>query len=159
MTLYELTDEYKQLLDMMEDPDIDPQIITDTMEGVQGEIEIKAEGYIRVMKELEAEADKINNELKRLGNRWDSCQTNIKRLKESLLATMQVMDKPKIQTEHFRLSIAKNGGVQPMKITGDVPPEFCKLEPDNKKIREALYEGDNLDFAHLEERGVHLNVR
>lgn len=158
MTLYELTDEYKQLLEMMEDPDIDPQIITDTMEGVQGEIEIKAEGYIRVMKELEAEADKINNELKRLGNRWDSCQTNIKRLEESLLTTMQVMDKPKIQTEHFRLSIAKNGGLKPMKITGEVPPEFCKLEPDTKRIREALSNGE-LDFAHLEERGVHLNVR
>ena len=158
MTLYELTDEYKQLLEMMEDPDIDPQIITDTMDGVEGEIEIKAEGYIRVMKELEAEADKINNELKRLGNRWDSCQTNIKRLKESLLNAMQIMDKPKIQTEHFRLSIAKNGGLQPMTITGEVPPEFCKLEPDNKRIREALSNGE-LDFAHLEERGVHLNVR
>jgi hypothetical protein len=71
---------------------------------------------------------------------------------------MQVMDKPKIQTEHFRLSIAENGGLQPMKITGEVPPEFCKLEPDTKRIREALSNGE-LDFAHLEERGVHLNVR
>ena len=158
MTLYELTGQYLTLLEMMEDPETDPQIITDTMEGVEGEIEIKAENYIRVMKELEAEADKINNELKRLGNRWDACQMNIRRLKESLLTTMQIMDKPKIQTEHFRLSIAKNGGVQPMKITRDVPPEFCKLEPDTKRIREALNDGE-LDFAHLEERGVHLNVR
>ena len=158
MTLYELTGQYMTLLEMMEDPETDPQIITDTIEGVEGEIEIKAENYIRVMKELEAEADKINNELKRLGNRWDACQMNIRRLKESLLTTMQIMGKPKIQTEHFRLSIAKNGGLQPMKITGEVPPEFCKLEPDTKRIREALNDGE-LDFAHLEERGVHLNVR
>lgn len=158
MTLYELTGQYLTLLEMMEDPETDPEIIADTMEGVEGEIEIKAENYIRVMKELEAEANKIDAELRRLGHRWDACQINIRRLKESLLNAMQVMDKPKIQTEHFRLSIAKNGGVRPVKITGEVPPEFCRLEPDSRKIREALNEGE-LDFAHLEERGVHLNVR
>lgn len=158
MTLYELTQEYQELLAMMEDPDIDPQVIADTMEGLDGEIEIKAESYIRVLKELEAESNKIDAEVKRLGNRWDACQINIRKLKDSLLTSMQETGKDKIQTEHFRISVAKNGGLKPIRVTGDVPPEFCKLEPDNKKIREALNNGE-LEFAHFEERGVHLSVR
>ena len=53
-TLYELTNDYLTLLDMAEDPDIDEQALIDTMEGIEGEIEIKADGYARVMKQLEA---------------------------------------------------------------------------------------------------------
>lgn len=158
MTLYELTREYQELLAMMEDPDVDPQTVEDTLEGLDGEIEIKAENYIRVIKELEAESNKLDMEIKRLTSRWDSCQINIRKLKESLLTSMQETGKDKIRTEHFRISVAKNGGLKPIRVTGDVPPEFCKLEPDSKKIREALNNGE-LGFAHFEERGVHLSVR
>ena len=64
---------------------------------------------------------------------------------------MQETGKDKIKTEHFRISVAKNGGLKPIRVTGDVPPEFCKLEPDSKKIREALNNGE-LQFAPFEER-------
>ena len=57
-TLYSLTSEYLQLLDMMQDPDVDPQTVADTIEGIEGEIEIKADNLITVCKELEAQAAK-----------------------------------------------------------------------------------------------------
>ena len=161
MTLYDLTGEYMKLLTMMEDPDVDPEVLQDTLEAVGGEIEDKAEGYVCVAKELEAEADKFDKEIERLIKNRDSLRNNAKRVKATLLSAMDLIDKPKLTTEHFRVSIARNGGLQPMKITGDVPEEYLiyKPEPDNKKIREALDNGLALDFAHLEERGRHLNIR
>ena len=164
MTLYELTAEYQNLLELAEDPETDPEVFNDTMEGLTGEIEIKAEGYVIVMKELEAQADKLDKEISRLTARKSTCQNSIKRMKESLMSAMQATGKTKLPTEHFKLSIAKNGGVQPMYVTPeikDIPEEYIirKPEPDNNKIRQALTEGKNLDFAHLEERGVHLSVR
>lgn len=33
-TLYELTEEYRQLLEMMEDDTVDPEVLQDTLEGV-----------------------------------------------------------------------------------------------------------------------------
>lgn len=42
-TLYELTEEYRQLLEMMEDDTVDPEVLQDTLEGVDGEIEAKAD--------------------------------------------------------------------------------------------------------------------
>lgn len=158
MTLYELTNEYLELLDMMQDPDVDPEVLQDTMEAVGGDLEVKADSYVIVMKELQAQADKFKNEIERLTKQKTSIENNIKRMKESLLTSMQAIGKDKLPTEHFKLSIANNGGLQPLKITGDVPEEYCKLEPDNNKIREAL-KYEKLDFAHLEERGVSLRVR
>ena len=161
MTLYDLTGEYMELLAMMEDPDVDPEVLQDTMEAIDGEIEYKAEGYVCVAKELEAEADKFDKEIERLIRNRDSLRNNAKRVKATLLNAMDLIDKPKITTEHFKVSIAKNGGLQPMKITGEIPEDYLlyKPEPDNKKIREALDSGLVLDFAHLEERGRHLNIR
>lgn len=157
-TLYELTNEMIELMEMMQDPEVDPEVLADTMEAVGGELEIKADNYVIVMKELEAQKAKWKDEKDRAASFEAAIDNNIKRMKESLLSSMQAIGKDKLPTEHFKLSIAKNGGLQPMKITGEVPAEYCTLEPDNAKIREALKSGE-LPFAHLEERGVHLNVR
>ena len=43
MKLYELTGMYLQLMNMMDDPDIDPDLIRDSMESLDGEIEDKAD--------------------------------------------------------------------------------------------------------------------
>lgn len=163
-TLFELTNEYQELLSMMEDPEIDPEILQDTMEAIQGEIEIKADNYCVVIKELEAEAGKWKAEKERAAKLELSINNNIKRMKENLLSSMQAAGKKKLPTEHFNLSVAKNGGIQPMYITpeiADIPEDYLirKPEPDKEKIRKELSEGKQLGFAHLEERGTHLSIK
>lgn len=163
-TLYELSNQYVMLLRMAEDPDIDPQVIEDTLESLDGEIEDKAEGYVCVIKELEANIAKYDSEIKRLTERKTAEANHIKRMKERLMTTMTDIGKTKVKTEHFSVSVARNGGAQPMTITAtidQIPEEYIIREPkaDTKKIREALVSGEALDFAHLEERGTHLNIR
>ena len=153
MTLYELTDEFRQLLDMMEDPDIDQEVLNDTLEAVLGDIEYKADGYAIVIGELTAKASHIADEIKRLNDWKKHITENVDRMKMCLMKAMDATWQKKIETEHFRISVRTNGGLQPMEITGDVPAEYCKLEPDNTKIRGALADGIVLDFAHLNERG------
>ena len=74
------------------------------------------------------------------------------------MEAMKLSGQKKMATEHYNLSIARNGGEVPLIITGDVPEKYCDLVPNNKKIREALNHGD-LEFARLGERGEHLSVR
>ena len=159
-TLYEITGDYLRLLEMLEE-NIDPQAFKDTLEGIEGEFEIKADGYARVLKELNAEADKYNAEIQHMAARRDSINNRGKMLKQHLYDSMKATGKLKFKTDLFSFGIQKNGGVQPMEILPDVtiPDEYCRKEPDNAKIREALKNGAELPFAVLKERGEHLSIR
>lgn len=157
-TLYQLQAEYMQLLDMLQDPDVDPEIITDTLEGIEGEIEIKADSLITVCKELEAQAQKWKTEKERAEKNQRTAENSAKRIKESILQAMQMAGKQKMPTEHYSLSIAKNGGLAPLVLKGPVPMEYCKHEPDNTKIRELL-KNNSVGWAELGEKGVHLGIR
>ena len=58
--IYEITNDYLQIMAMLEDPELDAQTLADTMEGIEGEFEIKAENYAKVMKNLEGDIPAIN---------------------------------------------------------------------------------------------------
>lgn len=161
-TLYEITGDYLRLLEMLEEEEnIDPQTFADTLEGIDGEFEIKADGYARVLKELSAEAGKYDAEIQRMASRRDSLNNRSKMLKQHLYDSMKATGKVKFKTDLFSFGIRKNGGVQPMEIVPgtEIPDAFCKKEPDNDKIRKALKNGAELPFAVLKERGEHLSIQ
>jgi len=161
-TLYEITGDYLRLLEMLEEEEsIDLQAFNDTLEGIEGEFEIKADGYSRVLKELKAEAGKYDAEILRMTTRLDSLNNRSKMLKQHLYESMKATGKTKFKTDLFSFGIQKNGGLQPMEIVSDVeiPDEYCRKEPDNIKIREALKNGAELSFVVLKERGEHLSIR
>lgn len=161
-TLYEITGDYLRLLEMLEeDEDIDEQAFKDTLDGIDGEFEIKADGYARVIKELSAEEKKFKAEIERMTAKMNAISNNSARLKQHLYDSMKATGKLKFKTDLFNFGIQKNGGLQPMEIAPDVdiPDEYCKKEPDNKKIREALKNGAELPFAVLKERGECLVIR
>ena len=106
-----------------------------------------------MINELNTKAKYIADEIKRLNDWKKLVSGNVDRMKLRLMEAMDATGQKKIETDHFRISIRKNGGLQPMEITGDVPEEYCRLEPDNAKIRAALENNLALDFAHLNERG------
>ena len=47
MKLYELTEQFLALQDLVYDPEVDDQVLQDTMDGLWGESEEKADGYAR----------------------------------------------------------------------------------------------------------------
>lgn len=161
-TLYEITGQYLQLLEMLEEEDsLEEQVVKDTLEGIDGELEVKADGYARIIRELDAEAVKYEEEKKRLEERGNTLRNRSRILKEHLYNSMKMTGKTKFKTNLFSFGIQKNGGLQPMEIVPDViiPDEYLKKEPDNTKIREAIKEGKSLPFAVLKERGDHLVIR
>lgn len=160
-TLYELTSEYLQLLEMAEDPDVDLQTIADTMEAIGGEIEDKADGYARVMKQIEANAAGIKAEIDRLTARKTSMENNVKRMKESLQAAMEATGKKKFKTALFSFNIQKNPASLKIDDPEAVPESFLVPQPpkvDSAAIKDALKAGAVYDFAHLEQ-GESLRIR
>lgn len=164
--LFELTEEYMQLLEMAEDPDIDPEVLADTMEGLTGEIEDKADGYAYVIDSINADIDTIDNEIKRLQARKKTLTANVDSIKRNLYNAMLAIGKRKLKTAKHSFTIAKNGGKIPVVYAPvieieKIPAEFVKVEWDVDKdaVREYLESGNELDFAHLGERGESLRIK
>lgn len=163
-TMYELTAEYMDVLNLATDPEIPADVIADTLEGIDAEIEIKAENTAKIMKELEANAAALKAEEKRLNERRKSIESNIQRIKDRLFEAMKTTGKTKFKTDLFSFSIQKNGGKLPVvldvKDTSELPDELVKItETANiDAIRELLDAGDNR-FAHYGERGESLRIK
>lgn len=107
-TLYELTEEYRQLLEMMEDDSVDPEVLQDTLEGVDGEIKAKADNCAKLISELNGVASVINEEIERLKARKDVISNNADRVKKYLEKAMIDTGKRKFKTALFGFNIQKN---------------------------------------------------
>lgn len=161
-TIYELTADYLKLMELgdSDDPE-DQQAFLDTLEGLTGEIEMKADSYAAVITSFKNQAAAIDAEIKRLKQRKAAVDNSIDRMKDRIKEAMEAMGKAEIKTDLHTFKIQKNGGKQPMEITGDVPDEFQRIvyEPDNDKIRAELEAGKTLPFAELLPRGTQLRIK
>lgn len=159
-TLFELVDEMQELYDMATDPDTDPEALEGSIESVMGAIEVKSCAYANLIKQLEMEQNQAEMVSKAFADKARVRRNNVKRLKEALMIAMDSLDMTALPAGAFTFKIAKNGGLQPLKIDGEVPQNMTKVivEPDNDKIREFLKDNE-CEWAHLEERGRHIVIK
>lgn len=155
--LYEITQDYMTILAMMEDPELDPQTLADTMEAVEGELEVKAENYAKVIRNLEGDIAAIKGEVERLSAKKKTLENNIKNMKGALMMAMETTGKTKFKTELFSFGIRKNAPAVVMdeSYIENIPERFLKYsEPTINKsaIKEAIQNGEDLEgLAHLEQ--------
>lgn len=152
-TMYELTADYLAVLEMANDPDIPPEAISDTLEGIEGEIEIKAENTAKVLKELEGNINTLKAEESRLNAKRKAIENNIVSIKKRLYDAMKLTGKEKFKTDLFSFNIQKN----PVKVIIDdeskIPKKYITKETvikiDKNKIKEDLKTGVTRKYAHL----------
>lgn len=164
MRLYELTEQWDAVFNMMEDGETDEQVIFDTLESIEGEIEDKADNYAKIIRNLQANADALKAEEERLYRRRKSAEDHIQKLKDTLQANLEFIGKTKFKTDLFSFSVSKNGGKQPLSITenlDEIPGKYLIPQPpkvNNDAVRELL-KNKEVEWAHLEPYGRHLNIR
>lgn len=161
-TLLKLSNEFKTLQTMLED-ETDKDLVTDTLEALQGNFEYKLEGCACVYDRLKA----LHESAQKKANTWDSyaktLENNIIRLNDYVKTCMENAGINEIETDMHRLKIVKNGGKLPLKIEDScVPESYMRKEikevPDKEKIRAALESGECLTFAHFGDRGTRLKI-
>ena len=76
---------------------------------------------------------------------------------------MLMLGKDELKAGDVTLKVSNAGGVLPLVFdeSKTVPEKYTKItiENDNKKIREALNNGEELDFVHYGERAKVLRVK
>ena len=112
MTLYEISDNYLQLLAAIEAGDIPEEAISDTLEAVEGELDDKIDNIACYIKSLRAEAEIIKAEEHNLAARRKAKESKAERLAEYLSDAMQRSNKTKLETARNKISFRRSYGTR-----------------------------------------------
>ena len=151
-TLYELTGQYLTIYEM----DIDDKTKQDILEGMDWEEDFvnKAESYVKVIKNLEADIPGIDEEIKRLQDRKKSLQNKIGMLKDKLQTAMEVTGNEKIKSSLFTIAI-QNSKASVKVDEALLPKKYWNkkitVTPDKKGLYELLNQGKKIKGAELQE--------
>ena len=125
----------------------------------------EADGYARVIRNMEAQASAFKEEEKRIAEKRKRLESGADRLKQNLFEAMKATGKTKFKTELFSFAIQKNGGKNPVivdvKDTSELPDDLVKITeaPDLDAIRQYIEETGDLTYAHFGERGESLRIK
>ncbi|CAK0780992.1 Viral Gp157 protein [Gammaproteobacteria bacterium] len=144
ITLYELTGQYAQAAETLEDLDLPEEAVRDTLEALESEIAVKAQNIGAFILNLEAEASKIETAEKRLADKRRALKNRAKWIRDYLFSGMQTAGLKKLKSPDglFTLSIRKN----PPSVTVDdqslIPDRFIRtiteVSVDKAALREEL---------------------
>lgn len=107
-TIYELTEMMLQLMNLLYDEEVDEEELLKACESVEMEIEDKADGYAKVLKNMDADIKGLQAEERRLKERRRSLERRKVYLSHNLEQSMKAIGKTRFKTDLFSFSIAKN---------------------------------------------------
>ena len=162
-SLFELAGQAQLLYEIIESDDGSEEAINNALEQLTEELQEKTENYVALIQRLDMEAERAEELSGKYADIAQSRKNFIKRLKNRAADAMIAMNAKELYGGDFKLVLKGNGGLQPLKITGDVPVNMTKvkIEPDNDKIREFLktQKDEACAWAKLDPRGTHVEVK
>ena len=130
-SLYDLTNEYKNIYAQMDDPEVDEESFIGMLGLINEDIHEKAENYAKVIKNVEGDVEAYKKEIDRLTEKKRCAENNIKRMKESLQYAMEVTGEKKFSTALFSFNIQKNPATCEFDVGDeDIPAEYHVKQPD-----------------------------
>ena len=164
LSLYEISREYRDMVDHLMNIQDDAQAIADTIEGESGALTVKAQNVAYAIRNLEATADAIADAEKQMAERRKRIENRAGQIRDYLKNCMELAQVSKIECPHFALSIAKNPAAVEVFEQSLIPAQFMKYpEPpppsvDKTKIKEALKAGTDIPGAKLSQ-GTRLVIK
>ena len=107
-SLMEITDRFKNIAELMDNPDIPEEALIEALDSIGGEFEDKANNIVRFMKSIEGDCKIIKEEEQRLANRRKSLENKSARMKQYLEDNMRLINKTKFKTPFYSFNISNN---------------------------------------------------
>ena len=161
--LFELAAEFRALADKLNDSDLDQETIADTLDGASGDLEEKIINTAKYYRNIEADADKIEEAAKAMLARAKTLRTHSGHIKTYLQSNMERAGLQKVPSPWFVVSIAQN----PEAVTVDdeslIPRDYFKEIPvsyqlDKALVKLAIKDGFTVPGARLT-RGTSLRIK
>ncbi|MGJ7512384.1 siphovirus Gp157 family protein [Variovorax sp. GT1P44] len=154
-TLYEISAAYRADVEKLANLDLDEETLADTLEGMSGELEEKAQNVIFFARNLEATAAAIKEAEAKMAARRKALETRADGLRRYVFSAMQLAGVTKIECPYFRLAIQNNPPSVDLYEPDLLPleymtqPETPPPAPDRKAIGAALKAGKDVPGAKL----------
>jgi hypothetical protein len=154
--LFELAHEFRALSELESSDDLPPEVIADTLEGLQGEFEIKAEQVAKFILSLEASAQQIKEASEAMAKRASRLQRRADSVRQYLLLQLMFVDFKKIETSELVIRRQKNPGA--LTVTDEsVVPEMYWIQPepppkriDKDAVKKAIGNGVKVEGCYVE---------
>lgn len=152
MKLYELTQNYRNLENLVEQEGLTVEMIQEALGQVEEDINTKIENTCKVMKEIEADGLGIDEEIKRLTVLKKQKENTAKKLKEYVEFEMNGIGLNKVEGKLFKISFRKSKAVKILDET-KIPKEFIKIKTtetiSKTELSKALKNGEIIEGAEL----------
>lgn len=160
MKLYEITDQYAAVIDMLDSCE-DQTEIEDTLESIEAAFDQKVENIVKLIRSKEAEKEAVLNESKRLKERADKITKSIDFLKEYIKREMQNIGKEKVESTLFNIKLAWNPPKVDIHDESQIPQEYFTVKEikavDKRAILESLKNGNDIPGAGItRDRGLRI---
>lgn len=158
MKLYDLAQNYAQLLEMAEE--MESEALVDTLASLQDAIEDKAENIAKFIRNLEADAKIIREEEQRLAERRRAIEAKVDKLKMYLQEQLETAGLQKVKRPTITVSIQANPPSVDVIDETAIPIDFLIPQPakvDKKSILERLKKGESVPGVALKQtKGVRI---
>jgi hypothetical protein len=162
--LYELSAQMRGLQEMMETGELDEQTLADTMEGLEGDIQVKGANTLEFMANLATEVTAYAIEIKRMQARKTTVEKNFNWFKAYLRDNMARSGITKIESATFTATLGKPGKVVEIVDSALIPESFVEVVPESYKfpkppIAKALKAGQDVPGARLIDGQHRITIR
>lgn len=106
--LYDLTQQYQELLNIMTEYDEEHEGFRDTLEAIEDALEDKLNATAIIVKTLDAQAKALKEEEARLAKRRKALENNAARLKDYAQDALERTGKVKVVGQQFTLRLQNN---------------------------------------------------
>lgn len=164
LTLYEIAQEYRADLEKLAELDLDDATLTDTLDSMGGELQVKAQSVACFIRNLEATGEQIKQAEAAMAARRKALENRAARIKDYLLASMLVAGVQKIECPLFRMSVRDNPPAVEVYEPARIPQQYMRQPeppppaPDKTAIKEALKAGQEVPGCKLT-TGKRLEIR
>lgn len=155
--LYQLADSYLQAFNELSDLDLPEEAIKDTLEGLQGEVALKAENTAAIILNLNLELEKIKTVEGRIKDKRTALENRINWLREYLKSNMERCGISEIKANDgsFKAKLIKGRKSiiieDESKFLDDSPYVKWTRAISKTAIKEALDNGEQVEGARLEQ--------
>ena len=154
MKLYEIANNYQQVLQLAEAGELDEQTTKDTLESISGEFTDKARNCMMIVRQLESDSAGIKAEIDRLKLLQAQTDKAAESLKDYIKYGMESTGCDKVDLGIFKLTLKAASKAVEVFDESALPQDYFVVVPETKKpdktlISKAIKDGFGVPGAKL----------